>query len=115
MYHQYRGAPGCSATLTGNALIDYFSLFVNERMLQHIVEQTILNSKQFMESHTLGQHSRIQQWLKEEHTITELRRFLALTIVIGIIRHIFSDLTRVEACAKVCAEQLTFSQLIAGM
>ena len=41
----YTMAPGCSATLAGNAPIDYFSLFVDELMLQHIVEQTILNSK----------------------------------------------------------------------
>ena len=83
----YTMASGCSATLAGNAPIDYFSLFVDERMLQHIVEQTILNSKQFMESHTLGQRSRIRQWLKEEHTIAELRRFLALIIVMGIVRY----------------------------
>ena len=51
----YTMASGCSATLAGNAPIDYFSLFMDEHMLQHIVEQTILNSKQFMESHTLGQ------------------------------------------------------------
>ena len=41
----YTMAPGCSATLAGNAPIDYFSHFVDELMLQHIVEQTILNSK----------------------------------------------------------------------
>ena len=83
----YTMASGCSATLAGNAPIDCFSLFVDERMLQHIVEQTILNSKQFMESHTLGQRSRIQQWLKEKHTIAELRTFLALIIVMGIVRY----------------------------
>ena len=78
---------GCSATLAGNAPIDYFSLFVDDYILQHIVDQTILNSKQFMESHTLGQRSRIRQWLKEEHTIAELRRFLALIIIMGIVRY----------------------------
>ena len=83
----YSMTSGCSATLAGNAPIDYFSLFVDDCMLQHIVDQTIINSKQFMESHTLGQHSWIRQVLKEEHTITELRRFLALIIIMGIIRY----------------------------
>ena len=55
----YSMTSGCSATLAGNAPIDYFALFVDDCMLQHIVDQTILNSKQFMESHTLGQRSRI--------------------------------------------------------
>ena len=83
----YSMTSGCSATLAGNAPIDYFSLFVDDCMLQHIVDQTILNSKHFMESHTLGQRSRIRQWLKEEHTIAELRRFLALIIIMGIVRY----------------------------
>ena len=83
----YSMTSGCSATLAGNAPIDYFSLFVDDCMLQHIVDQTILNSKHFMESHTLGQRSQIRQWLKEEHTIGKLRRFLALIIIMGIVRY----------------------------
>ena len=83
----YTLTSGCSASLPGNRPIDYFSMFVDESMLQHIVDQTILNSEQFMESHTLAPHSRIRQWSKEEHTIAELRRFLALILVMGIVRY----------------------------
>ena len=83
----YTLTSGCSASLPGNRPIDYFSLFVDESMLQHIVEQTILNSEQFMESHILAPHSRIRRWSKEEHTIAELRRFLALILVMGIVRY----------------------------
>ena len=55
----YSMTSGCSATFAGNASIDYFPLFVDDCTLQHIVDQTVLNSKQFMESHTLGQRSQI--------------------------------------------------------
>ena len=40
-----------------------------------------------MESHTLGQCSWIRQWLKEEHTIAELRRFPALIIIMEIVSY----------------------------
>ena len=83
----YTLTSGCSATLSGNRPIDYFSLFVDEEMLQHIVDQTILYSKQFIDSHTLAPHSRIRQWLKETHTTAELRRFLALILTMGIVRY----------------------------
>ena len=79
--------PGRSVPLPGNTPIDYLSLFVDESMLQHIVAQTILNSDQFTQSHTLAPHSRIRRWVKEEHTVHELRRFLALIIVMGIVRY----------------------------
>ena len=79
--------PGRSVPLPGNLPIDYFSLFVDESMLQHIIAQTILNSEQFMLSHSLAPHSRIRRWVKEEHTVYELQRFLALIIVMGIVRY----------------------------
>ena len=78
---------GCSAPLSGNKPLDYFSLFVDQRMLQDIVDQTNLNSAQYIGSHTLAPHSRIWQWLKEEHNIAELRKFLALILVMGIVRY----------------------------
>lgn len=52
--------PGHCVPLPGNTLIDYFSLFVDESTLQHIVVQIILNIKQCIQSHTLAPHSRIR-------------------------------------------------------
>ena len=78
---------GCSVPLPGNRPIDYFSLFVDDSMLQHIVDQTNLYSEQFMASHTLAPHSRIRRWSKEEHTIAELQRFLALILIMGLVRY----------------------------
>ena len=40
---------GCSAPLSGNKPLDYFSLFVDQRMLQDIVDQTNLNIAQYIE------------------------------------------------------------------
>ena len=78
---------GCSVSFPENRPIDYFSQFVDESMLQHIVDQTKLYSEQFRASHTLTAHSRVRKWLKEEHTTAELRRFIALLIVMGIVRY----------------------------
>ena len=65
---------GVSATLSGTRPLDYFSLFMDDAMLQHIVAQTNLCAQQYMESHTLAPHSRKRQWQKEEHTLEELQR-----------------------------------------
>jgi len=80
----YALQPGCSVPLPGSGPIDYFSLFVDESMLQHIVEQTTLFSEQFMASHTLARRSRVRQWLKEDHPVAALRQFIALILIMGI-------------------------------
>lgn len=67
--------------------LDYFSHFVDNNMLTHIVSQTNLNAQQYMETHTLAPHSRKRQWQKVEHTVQELRKFLALILVMGLIRY----------------------------
>ena len=84
----YTLQPGSSMTgITRDAPIDYFSLFVNDRMLSHIVSQTNMYAQQYMESHTLAPHSRKRQWQKVEHTVDELRKFLALILVMGLVRY----------------------------
>ena len=78
---------GVSATLSGTRPLDYFSLFMDDSMLQHIVAHTNLCAQQYMESHTLAPHSRKRQWQKEEHTLEELQRFLALILVMGLVHY----------------------------
>ncbi len=58
-----------------------------EDMLKSIVEQTKLNSDQFTAGHTLARRSRIRQWLREDHTLAELRKFVALILVMGMVRY----------------------------
>ena len=83
----YTLQPGVSATLSGTRPLDYFSLFVDDSMLQHIVAQANLCAQQYMESHTLAPHSRKRQWQKEEHTLEELQCFLALILVMGLVHY----------------------------
>lgn len=84
----YTLQPGSSAAINADSSpIDYFSLFVDSAMLAYMVEQTNLFAEQYMASHTLAPHSRIRRWLKEEHTISELEKFLSLILVMGIVRY----------------------------
>jgi len=84
----YTLQPGIStAMLSGSRPMDYFSLFVDDSMLHHVVAQTNLYAQQYMESHTLAPHSRKRLWQKEEHTFEELQRFLALILVMGLVRY----------------------------
>ena len=56
-------------------------------MLQYIVDQTNLYAQQFIESHELGPHSRVRYWYKTAHNISELLRFLAIIILMGLVRY----------------------------
>ncbi len=69
----YTLKPGCSVPLSGQMALECFSLFVTEDMLKSIVEQTKLNSDQFTAGHPHARRSRIRQWLKQDHTLAELR------------------------------------------
>ena len=84
----YTGQPGCTATLPENSRpIDYFSLLIDTSILQHVVDQTNVYSQQQTATHTIGPRSRMNQWGKKPHTISELRQFIALIIAMGIVRY----------------------------
>ena len=78
---------GCSASVVGENPIDFFSLLIDDTMLQTIVTQTNLYAQQFIESHELAPHSRVRYWSKAVHDMNELRRFLAMIIVMGLVRY----------------------------
>ena len=82
----YTLQPGVSATQRGTRPLDNYS-FVDDSMLQHIVAQTNLCAQQYMESHTMVPHSRKRQWQKQEHTLEKLQCFLALILVMGLVRY----------------------------
>ena len=84
---QYTGQPGISVPISGDRPHDLFSLFVDRNMLQHIVEQTNLCAEQYIASHSLSPRSRIRQWTKQDHTLSELQRFIALILVMGLVRY----------------------------
>jgi len=79
--------PGVSVAISGNSPIDFFSLFVDGDMLQHIVDHTNLYAEQYLGSHTVAPHSRVRQWLRQAHTVPELQRFIALILAMGLVRY----------------------------
>ena len=84
---EYTCTPGCTATVEESSPLSYFSLLLTDDMLHHIVEQTNLNANQYIGSHELGPHSRVRRWTKHVHDVCELLRFLAIIIVMGIVRY----------------------------
>ena len=84
---EYTQLAGCSAPLEGQSPMDYLSLLVTDDMLYHIVEQTNLSAEQYINTHELAPHSRVRRWSKAVHNINELRQFLAIIIVMGLVRY----------------------------
>ena len=84
---EYTLTPGCSTSLEGNSPFAYFSLLMTPSILQHIVDQTNLYADQFISSHDLCPHSRVRRWAKRVHDVCELLQFLAIIIIMGIVRY----------------------------
>ena len=84
---EYTDEAGCCVSVDGDTPLDFFSVLFTEEMMEQIVTQTNLYAEQFLESHELGPHSRARQWSKETHNINELRRYLAIIILMGLIRY----------------------------
>ena len=84
---EYTLEPGCSVPVEGDRPLDYLSLLITDDMLQHIVHQTNLNAEQFISSTELAPHSRVRRWAKMVHDLNELKRFLAIIIVMGLVRY----------------------------
>ena len=83
----YTLEPGCSVPVEGDRPLDYLSLLVNNDILEHIVAQTNICAQQFVESHDFTPHSHVRRWSKNVHDVNELRRFLAIIIIMGLVRY----------------------------
>ena len=53
--------------------------------LQVVVDQTNLHAQQYCSSAELKTFSRVHEWDKASHDLAEMKRFLALIIVMGIV------------------------------
>ena len=84
---KYTLTPGCSTSVEGNSPFAYFSFLMTPTILQHIVNQTNLYADQFISSHDLCPHSRVRWWAKRIHDVGELLQFLAIIIIMGIVRY----------------------------
>ena len=65
--------------------IDFFHLLITDQMLEKIVQETNLYAEQFMASTTIPPRSRANLWEKQPHNLAELKKFLSLVIVMGMI------------------------------
>ena len=84
---EYSLNPGCSAAVEGNNPFSFFSLLINNSILQTIVDQTNFYAQQFISSHDLDPHSRARRWAKGTFDIAELLQVLAIIIVMGIVHY----------------------------
>ena len=84
---EYLGHPGCTQDMANKNPIDFFQLFVTDAMLEVVVKQTNLFAQQFIDSHDLTRRSRVQQWGRSPHDLVELKKFLAMTIIMGLINY----------------------------
>ena len=79
--------PGCTIPVGDNRPIHYLSHLVTDDMLQKIVTQTSLYAQQYIESHDLSPHSRVRRWSKSVFDVSQLQRFLAIIIIMGLVRY----------------------------
>ena len=53
--------------------------------MENLVQQTCLYADQYLATHTIGPRSQVKQWLRKPFTTDELRKFLALVVVMGLV------------------------------
>ena len=80
----FTSTPGCTQA-PGNTPLDFFQLMVTDVMLDDIVAQTRLYASQFIDSHTINPRSCVQQWPGQEFDRDEMKKFLALIIIMGLV------------------------------
>ena len=81
----YMYMPGCTQPARDGTPLHFFQLFITDEILDDVVAQTQLYANQFIVAHTIGPRSRVQQWLQQEFSRDELKRFIALIIVMGLV------------------------------
>ena len=77
---------GCAEDMTGASPLQFFQQMVTTEMLEQIVEQTNLYA-QYMENTDLPPHSRAHGWSRATFDTAELKKFLAMTITMGLISY----------------------------
>ena len=81
----YQQRSGCTVDMADKDPVDFFHLMVTDQMLEGIVDNTNLYAEQFLESANIRPKSRANLWDKKPHNLAELKKFLSLVIVMGLI------------------------------
>ena len=79
--------PGCTKDTTDMTPLDFFSMLVEDKMLQNTVEQTNLFADQFLEADNIPPKSRALLWGNKVHDINELKKFISIVIIMGIVHY----------------------------
>ena len=66
-------------------LYGYFSLFVTDKILLMIVEETNRNAQQYMSSHRIRKHSRLSK--SKDTSTEEIKKFLYLVMYMGLVKY----------------------------
>ncbi|KAJ1142106.1 hypothetical protein NDU88_008433 [Pleurodeles waltl] len=82
----FTGLPRCGVNTETFLPIDFFQLFMDNVFLEEIVEQTNLYAEQYLRDNAsrLRPHSRASRCISTN--LEELKKFLGLTILMGLIR-----------------------------
>ena len=82
---RFQGTVGWTLDMSNKAPVDFFHLMVTDQMLEEVVQQTNLYAQQFMEATNLPPKSRAHLWDQTPHDLAELKKFLSLVIVMGLM------------------------------
>ena len=75
---------GPALDMVDKSPLDFFKLLVTDDMLDHVVEQTNINSTSVAQ---IYRHTRVHGWSKKPHDRAELQKFLAMTITMGLVNY----------------------------
>ena len=78
---------GCAEDMTNASPLKFFQQFVTDEMLECIVQQTNLYAQQYMDNTDLPPHSRVHGWKRAPHDLAELKKFLAMTVTMGLVNY----------------------------
>ena len=83
----YSLTSGCNVNIVDGTPLQFFRMLVDDDILSHVVEQTRIYAGDYIEAHQeqLGARSRVHGWCREPFTLEELKKFLALIIVMGLV------------------------------
>ena len=80
---EYTCRPGCTQLPADGSPLNYFQMLVTDAMLDIIVSQTNLYATQY--THTLAPCSRVHQWSRQEFDRDELKKFVSLVLIMGLV------------------------------
>ena len=84
---EYTRHPGCTQDMTDKSPLEFLALFITDAMLDRIVAETNLYAEQFIASHDLAPQSRVHGWSRAKFDKDELKRLLAVIIVMGLVNY----------------------------